>query len=137
MASLVLKLDKCGDCNAHCIGCSVQRTVKAWDRVAVSVRFRSREELVQPFVVLGRPWVRFGVLNDEKEETFLNRNESALYNLKASLPRNHEQLLNLVQVLPCNVDAASRAFSKHFLEDVSDAVFFPELHSMASKSELE
>lgn len=58
---------------------------------------------------------------------FVDRDECALYTLEKGATRTHKETFNLVQDLRSNVNAALRALSKNFLEDIFNAVFFLEL----------
>lgn len=95
----------------------------------------STEKPVQPFIVLRRSWVRFEVLNNEREDIFVGHAKSARYTVKASITRSGERSFNLVQGLPSSLVAALRALSKDFLEDIAHAVLSLKQYTMAAKTE--
>lgn len=77
----------------------------------------------------------FGVFNDESEDVFVSRNQSALYTLGANTTQNREKPFTLVQGLPFNVIPASRTFWKSFLENIHSALLSSEVFTMADKNE--
>lgn len=129
-----MSLYRPNDHNAHRIAWSVQQIFKLWDQLATTGGVRTTREPVQPLVVLRRPWAGVKVFNEDDKEFIVSRDERALHTFDASTTRNREKAFRVVQGLLSKVNAAFRAISEIFLEDICNPVLVLKLYTMAAKN---